>query len=216
MSLLSGRPSRPQVASITLTEVILDALSDTAYHLAFDNPELIEQSLTTSETHLQLGSIHELTSDKVQNGHIPHTPLQYRILMLEPTSCGRVDPESTNIIVVHSENPDSLVSSSLFSEYADSDSIEIDESFLESSIASSALQLNRCIRDDCSTLGSVDGHAPHFFFDAEPLISPVSLLEDHCSLYLRTADLSRVGLLSEDWVRARPSANPKIESHFSL
>lgn len=216
MSLLSGRPSRPQVASIALTEVILDALSDTAYHLAFDNPELIEQSLTTSETHLQLGSIHELTSDKVQNGHIPHTPLQYRILMLEPTSCGRLDPESTNIIVVHSENPDSLVSSSLFSEYADSDSIEIDESFLESSIASSALQLNGCIRDDCSTLGSVDGHAPHFFFDAEPLISPVSLLEDHCSLYLRTADLSRVGLLSEDWVRARPSANPKIESHFSL
>lgn len=194
MSLLTAR-HLPQMTSITLTEVVLDALSNTAYIFASNNPELIEQSLTLSETHLHLGSIHELTPDKLHNGHESRTILQYRILMLEPTSRGRVDPESTNIIVVHSEDSNSLVSSSCLSDHVDSDSIEIDETFLRNSIASSALH-----GSNCSAPSSINGHAPHFFFDAEPLISSVSPPEDHCSLFLRTADLGRVGLLNEDWV----------------
>jgi len=196
MSLLTAR-HLPQTTSITLTEVVLDALSNIAYIFASNNPELVEQSLTLSNTHLHLGSIHELTPDHLPNEHESRTILQYRILMLEPTSRGRVDPESTNIIVVHSENSNSLVSSSFLSDNVDSDSIEIDETFLRNSIASSALQFNG---SDCSTPSSINGHAPHFFFDAEPLISSVSPPEDHCSLFLRTADLGRVGLLNEDWV----------------
>jgi len=196
MSLLTAR-HLPQTTSITLTEVVLDALSNIAYIFASNNPELVEQSLTLSNTHLHLGSIHELTPDHLPNEHESRTILQYRILMLEPTSRGRVDPESTNIIVVHSENSNSLVSSSFLSDNVDSDSIEIDETFLRNSIASSALQFDG---SDCSTPSSINGHAPHFFFDAEPLISSVSPPEDHCSLFLRTADLGRVGLLNEDWV----------------
>ena len=194
MNLLTTR-YLPQTTTITLNEVVLDALSNIVYIFASNNPELVEQSLTLSETHLHLGSIHELTPEKLPNEHESRTILQYRILMLEPTSCGRVDPESTNIIVVHSENSNSLVSSSFLPDQVDSDNIEIDETFLRNSIASSALQFNG---SDCSTPDLI--HAPHFYFDAEPLNSSVSPPEDHCSLFLRTADLGRVGLLNEDWV----------------
>ena len=85
MNLLTTR-YLPQTATITLTEVVLDALSDIAYIFASNNPELVEQSLTLSETHLHLGSIHKLTPDKLPNEHESRTILQYRILMLEPTS----------------------------------------------------------------------------------------------------------------------------------
>jgi peroxin-6 len=202
MSLLSSR-SKPRTPPITLTEVILDALSDHAYRFALDNPELLEQCLSMPDTLLHLGSIHEIPSDQLQNGHLSHPILRYRTLMLEPTSRGHVDPYSTKVIVVHSRNPDSLVAASLLSEPADSDSIEIDESFLENAVAPKALRFN-------GPVGNADNlmngrHTPQVLFNVEPLLSPASPLEDHCTLYIRTSDLGRVGILNEDWVSIPPS-----------
>lgn len=207
MSLFSSKHLKSRAISITLTEVILDALSDVAYRFALDNPELIEQALTNPETLLHLGSIHEVPSEHLQNGYASLAPLQYRLLMLEPTSRGHVDPEVTKVIVVHSENPDSLVSTGFLAESTDSDSIEIDESFLENAMAPNALKLNGHIRDDHSSTSSGEGNPPQVLFDVQSLVHPVSLLEDHCTLYIRTADLGRVGLLNEDWAVA--SSDPE-------
>ncbi|KXN87722.1 Peroxisomal biogenesis factor 6 [Leucoagaricus sp. SymC.cos] len=194
MSLLSARRTALRTSSAILTQVILDALSDTAYRFALDNPEQLKQLFTIPETHLQLGSIHEIPSTSSQDAH------QYRTLMLEPVSRGHVHPKTTQIIVVHSENPRSLVSANFLAESTDSDSIEIDESFLENALAPNALKLSERTGNDHSSTSSRDGeHTPYVLFDIESLVTPVSSLEDHCTLYIRTSDLGRVGLLNEDW-----------------
>jgi peroxin-6 len=201
MSLLCSRRSVPRTFQGVLSEVILDALSDVAYRFALDSPELVEQALTSPNAHLHLGSLHDIPSDQFQDGFASHSPLQYRTLMLEPTSHGIVDPQLTKIIVVRSGDLGSLTSPNIFSEHAESDSIEIDESFLENAVAPKALKLNGHIGNDHLDTSSTDtGHSLQVLFNAEPLASPASPLDDHCTLYIRTADLGRVGLLNEDWV----------------
>lgn len=208
MSLLSNRCNDHETAKILLTEVILDALSDTAYRVALENPELLKHALSAGAADLQLGSIHEVLLDHLRDGSLPCTPLQYRALMLEPTSRGRLDPSSTKIIVVHSGNPDSAASTNSLLEQVDSEGIEIDEGFLANAVAPKSLKLNGQVGNSHLVNDVADsGPTTQVTFDVEPLVSPVLLPDDHCTLYVRTVDLGRVGLLNEDWV-SLPSSPP--------
>lgn len=203
MSLLSSKRIPHQPSKVLLTEVILDALSDAAYRVALDNPQLVERALVTQDTNdIHLGSIHEIHLDQSHNGNLSNTLLQYRTLMLEPTSRGHLDPGSTKIIVVRSGNPQLLTSAEVLSEEPiDSEGIEIDEGFLANAVVPNPFKLNGHVRDSSSASKPADNrHTPQVLFVAEPLASPASLPEDHCTLYIRTVDLGRVGLLNEDWV----------------
>ncbi|KAF9451245.1 AAA-domain-containing protein [Macrolepiota fuliginosa MF-IS2] len=130
--------------------------------------------------------------------------------MLEPTSHGYLDPGSTRIIVVQSRNPSSLASTSFLSEQMDSEGIEIDEGFLANAIAPNSLKLNGNTGDNHlaeDLAGSTQ--PPQVLFDVEPLAAPVLTSDDHCTLYIRTVDLGRVGLLNEDWAVA--SSDPETK-----
>jgi peroxin-6 len=93
---------------------------------------------------------------------------------------------------------------------SDREGIEIDEGFLASSIlppmfdsptpASLVSSVSRgnghTNVDDSPTESSTSPSS----FRPEPLSEPVSVLWDDCTLYLRTADLGRIGVLNGDWV----------------
>ena len=85
----------------------------------------------------------------------------------------------------------------------DSDGIEIDESFLANSFLKPSF---------ITSLKGLDGRSPqdiHHTFQVgwkserqsfKPVSSATGLLEDNCTVYLRTADLARIGILNGDWV----------------
>lgn len=215
MSLLSSKVQ--ESCGTVLTEVILDALSEAAYRVTLDQPGLLEISLTAESVKLQLGSIHEIHIEKPYNELSVQVPLQFRVLMLEPTSHGRIDASSTKIIIVYSRDPGSLASTTFPSESAESEGIEIDEGFLANAIVPRTLKLNGQTDDARLPTSPGDAHqAPQVMFNAKPLVSPVSLLDDHCTLYIRTVDLGRIGLLNEDWARTRHKNPFGSSSHPTL
>lgn len=194
MSLLSQNPNAHPPSTEPLTEVVLDALSDAAYRVALDSPDLVERALLADNADIHLGSLHQITLDQLQNGFSAHSSLQYRTIMLEPTSYGRLDPCSTKIIITRSGDPYLLLSTDTLSESIDSEGIEIDEDFLANAVVPGHFNLKKDNENNDSS------DAVHSTFRAESLASPVSPTEDHCTLYVRTSDLGRVGLLNEDWV----------------
>jgi peroxin-6 len=197
MSLLSQNPNAHPPGTEPLTEVVLDALSDTAYRVAIDNPELVERALLADNADIHLGSLHQITLDQLQNGLSTHSPLQYRTIMLEPTSHGRLDPCSTKIIITRSGEPHLLLSTDTLSESIDSEGIEIDEDFLANAVVPGHFKPKQHNENNDS---SDAVHSKQASFRAESLAFPAYPTEDHCTLYVRTSDLGRVGLLNEDWV----------------
>ncbi|XP_006458394.1 hypothetical protein AGABI2DRAFT_216898 [Agaricus bisporus var. bisporus H97] len=120
--------------------------------------------------------------------------------MLEPTSRGRLNPNSTRIIITHSGDPHLLLSTDTLSESIDSEGIEIDEDFLANATGHFESKKHNTFSDNSDSSDGV--HAAQALFRADPLAFPASPTEDHCTLYVRTCDLGRVGLLNEDWAVA--------------
>ena len=92
---------------------------------------------------------------------------------------------------------------------SDPDGIEIDECFLASSILHSRPNMTPLspretvtdrLRDTNVEPGEPTTSHVEFRFFTEPLPVPASASQDDCTLYLRTSDLGRIGILNGDWV----------------
>ncbi|KAJ3503046.1 hypothetical protein NLJ89_g8610 [Agrocybe chaxingu] len=172
-----------------LTAVIVVALSDDAYRQARGDPSLLETVFADEEISRQ-GDVISLASSGP-------TPLQYRLELLEPVPQGCIQPGTTNILLLsYSAYPAGDAETVKADD--DQDAIEIDEGFLGSTV------LNPTFRQPHLPLDT-DGYSvnPHqSLYISKTLSAPVSSLEDHYTIYLRVADLGRIGVLSGDWAVA--------------
>lgn len=108
---------------------------------------------------------------------VPHS-LVYILWSLEPVSQGRALAGQTEIIILYPGRPIFFPRNNVTRE---PDVIEINEGFLASS------------------------DVPAYPFYLKALDVPEDLLQDHFSLYVRTSDLGKIGILSNDWVCSQPS-----------
>ncbi|KIK59642.1 hypothetical protein GYMLUDRAFT_226408 [Collybiopsis luxurians FD-317 M1] len=126
--------------------------------------------------------------------------------MLEPVSQGYAELGNTTFILIAPDEDDEDVQDVLTQSSDDDEILEIDEEFLANSVVYpsynpisplSALSHEKRVEELTTDL----------LFKFAPLSSEISTLHDDHTLYLRTADLGRLGVLSGDWVVARCSEN---------
>ena len=188
------------VTPTVLTVVVVTALSSEAYsQTCADNSALVER-LSFETRIIRQGDI---LSVPQKSPKLVDTAMRYRLDMLEPTLQGYVESGTTNIFVVLSQT-DSAIHDSIVDAEGEQDAIEIDESFLGSSISNLSLDLHtRSIQN--LPLGPYKNGAverPYSGFSYKNLLSPLRFVEDHYTLFFRTSDLGKIGILNGYWVSA--------------
>lgn len=207
---------------VLLTEVIITALSNEAYHVASSRGSSLWTWLSNESLILRQGDIYTFSPELLPtNSHAAEFRgrYHYRLEMAEPVLQGYARTGHTRFYVTFTDKP----SKDLFSEdeidfeseeYSGSnpDGIEIDESFL----ASSVLHTNQTPPPShrqpipllingreypIGDLGEPSAAHTGFQFQVEPLSEPTSASKDDYTLYLCTSDLNRLGVLDGDWVR---------------
>ena len=78
--------------------------------------------------------------------------------------------------------------------------LEIHEDFLSNTLSSHPIDAALHAVSNGSA-DSLSPHAPGNEFAAEQLSNIIDPTSDDCTVYIRTADLSKVGILDGDWVR---------------
>lgn len=192
------------VRPVPLTEVIVTALSQEAYLAASRRDSVLESWFSDARPILRYGDVHSFGS--TVNEHLALATLenvQYRLTMLQPFLQGYAERNTTKLIVTLLEPINQQPSEFVKPTCGDSDGIEIDESFLANSFLTPSF---------ITSLKDLDVRSPqdiHHTFQVgllserhsfKPVSSATGLLEDNCTVYLRTADLARIGILNGDWV----------------
>lgn len=189
-----------------LRTVILTALSAEAYQIAGEGDSCIENWLC-GDIILRQGSIYTFTSNSLPvNGHVAsaRTRLyQYRLDMLEPVLQGYAKRGETSFVVMLHDGGaySSGTSEPHVAEDSedDEDALEIDESFLAGSISTFRYPSSTIPLPPRPSPATINGKS-EFFFRPVDLSEPIAPLHEDYTLHLRTADLSRIGILNGDWV----------------
>ena len=165
----------------------------------------LESLLHDGEPILREGDVLELQSTSSNS-----SVLKYRLELLEPVRQGISRPGTTRLLLISSNgteffNPTANREAVEGVETPDlnlEDTIEIDEGFLANSLFGSDYAASLLKDQDMSSEMQVK-NGPSFRQDFSPrsLNQPLSLSHDLFTLYVRTADLGRIGILSGDWVR---------------
>ena len=186
------------VTPTALTCVVVTALSSEAYSQTCADKSALGEWLSFETRILRQGDI--LIVPK-KSHKLVDTIMRYRLDMLEPTLQGYFESGTTKVIVVLSQT-DSTIHNSIVDAQGEQDAIEIDEGFLGSSISNFSLDLHtRSIQN--SFLGPYKNEAverSHLGFSYKSLLSPLRFVEDHYTLFFRTSDLGKIGILNGDWV----------------
>lgn len=184
------------VTPTALTVVVVTALSSEAYSQTCAENSALGEWLSFETRILRQGDILSIPK---KSPNLVDATMRYRLDMLEPTLQGYVK-SGTKVIVVLSQT-DPTIHDSVVDAEGEQDAIEIDESFLGSSISNLSLDLHtRSIQNSPS--GPYKNEAeerPYSGFSYKSLLSPLRF-EDHYTLYFRTSDLGKIGILNGDWV----------------
>lgn len=182
---------------VPLSDIFVAALSEHAYNSAQDDSTPLEEKLSNNMRILRQGdTIH--TTDA--NG----SELSYRITMTEPVLQGYATRDGTQFVLTFqsADAPVSGAHQNGDARHEDSESgsedLSIDEGFLAGSVLRA--EPNR------SESPAVNGGRPSSSrtFDTRPLSEPAIESHDDCTVFLRMADLGRIGVLEGDWVRTSP------------
>lgn len=180
------------VKPLALDEVVLVAKSQEAFEAASEEEDIF-YALYAEECIIRQGDTLNL----------PASPISYRYAVesTDPLLQGFLKKGSTRIVVLLGDEDLSSESDSEDLTDESMDGIEIDSSFLASSALSKPMSSHQMLESDTladpSRLSNAQGHAP---FRCMPLSFPISVVEDDSTLYVRTSDLSRLGILNSDWV----------------
>lgn len=206
------------VQPVLIAEVVVTALSLDAYNIASSPGSPIEAWLSDQPLILRQGDVHTFGANlRPTNGHgisWSRKTYQFRLDMIEPVLQGYARKGSTRFYVTLADTEslsfDEFEFQSGDESGSDPDGIEIDECFLASSVlharqnpshpmppktVSKSLQYANAVLNE-PTMPHIDSS-----FRIEPLQEPTFTLQDDCTLYIRTSDLGRVGVLNGDWVR---------------
>jgi peroxin-6 len=198
------------VQLIPLKEIFVQALSSTAYSKAKADVSSFEDWLCHDQRIMRQDSVYTLDSqDSLAPG-----PLKYKLIMTEPVLQGYAQKSQTSFTLLPpTEDPQTmnghhLLSSSPPEEVQiedDDEGLEIGENFLASSLiprpSSYPLQ-----NDSPAICTSRLAHE----FTVHPFSMPSSRDPDEYTMYVRTVDLPKVGVLDGDWVSFN-SNTPKRE-----
>ncbi len=169
----------------TLSSIVLVAVSEGAYLAATRSPNILCQLLQDGRVLRQ--------GDSFQTDY----SLVYTLWSLEPVSQGRALAGRTEIVVLSPSHPIVFTRSSINNE---PDFIEIDEGFLA---ASSEMWQGKGQPASSNTACIGRSETLAHAFSTRDLDAPEDIREDNFSLYLRTPDLGKIGILSHDWVCTR-------------
>ncbi|KAF9475323.1 AAA-domain-containing protein [Pholiota conissans] len=203
------------ITPTTLTSVVVTALSNEAYVHACSDGSALEHHLFEDQAILRQGDVLGTPNEKLTTNNQVDL-LQYRLDMVEPVLQGLAKRGETKIIILASQDdPCAIDIDSLedISEEQDDqdDDFEINENFLGNSVLStsaSELVLNHKIHADYP-----NGHAEDHSSGLSPksFTHPPGVAEDDRTLYLRTTELGRLGVLSGDWAIANAkSSNSRL------
>ncbi|KAF8497120.1 AAA-domain-containing protein [Russula emetica] len=201
----SGHPEKTHMLSVVqlvpLQEVFVQALSSTAYSRAKADVSSFESWLCRGQRVLRQDSVYVWdTPDDLDPG-----ALAYKLIMTEPVLQGYAQKSQTLFTLLppsegsQAVNGNRVLSSSVPDDVQideDEEGLEIGENFLASSLISqpsSYPQHSPPIRMS---------HLAHEF-TASPLPKPTSQDVDGHTMYVRTVDLPKVGVLDGDWAIAR-------------
>ena len=188
------------VTPTALTVVVVTALSSEAYSQICADSSALSEWLSFGSRIIRQGDI---LSVPKKSPNLVDTTMRFRLDMLEPTLQGYVESGTTKVIVVLSKT-DSSIHDSIVDVEGEQDSIEIDESFLGSSISNLSLNLHTHSIQN-SLIGPYKNEAverSYLGFSYKSLLSPLRFVEDHYTLLFRTSDLGKIGILNGDWVSA--------------
>ncbi|KAG6845032.1 hypothetical protein H0H87_001369 [Tephrocybe sp. NHM501043] len=190
---------------VLLTEVVIMALSPASYQVATMQESVLEDWLCNEHTVLRHGDIHSFNHAQLPlNGHgSPPSSVtySYRLDMVEPVLQGFANKAVTRFIVILADGDKLPSQPEAEEDLTDSEfeAIEIGEEFL----ANSTLSPSFASHDPAYETAN---GAPEITFCTKPLLQSIDDLTDHCTLYIRTSDLSKIGIQNGDWAMARPSS----------
>jgi len=184
--------------------VVLSARTSKGYEFASSNPTLLKTWLLSTKPILRNGFTYYLPSPPhgLDTGDAFH---EYSVVFSEPVAQGYAHPSLTEILVslCHDPQPNQSTSGKAEGMHEDEEYIEIDQDFMANSIlpsigcvalSSPAFQLTSLPR-----LDSVPASCKHVFTLVDGTRYRVNPQNNHTVL-LKPSDLSKVGLISGDWV----------------
>lgn len=205
-----------KVQPILITDIIVTALSHDAYIVASSQGSPLETWFCDESLILRQGTIHTLNSDILPtNGHRPsklRRLYRYRLDMTEPVLQGYARKGITRfyltLVDTSKEDSEDEINLEFEESGSDPDGIEIDESFLASSLLHPRQNLSSSPQETSAGILRYMGRESEETttspvdcrFRPELLQYPTSTSQDDCTLYVRTFDLSSVGILNGDWV----------------
>ncbi|KAL1722738.1 P-loop containing nucleoside triphosphate hydrolase protein [Schizophyllum commune] len=204
---------------ITLTEAVISPLSEHA-HVATSSEAFLDTTIFSENTILRQGSVLTFPHEALgMNGNASDSSpalLRYRVEMVEPVLQGRALKGQTRLVVLQPDEADLDEPTENGANFEDEDDgFEIDEAFLGSIISASQSSVSAGVNGVAS---NSNGFLPHNSVFTAPLDAPASE-DDDTTVYVRTADLGRVGVLNGDWGIAQVHSSKrlvKIVSHEAL
>ncbi|KAL1674956.1 P-loop containing nucleoside triphosphate hydrolase protein [Schizophyllum commune] len=205
---------------ITLTEAVVSPLSEHA-HVATSSEAFLDTTIFSENTILRQGSVltfpHEALGMNGNASDSSPAPLRYRVEMVEPVLQGRALKGQTRLVVLQPDEADLDEPTENGANFEDEDDgFEIDEAFLGSTISTSQSSVPAGVNGFALNSNGFLHH--NSAFTAIPLDAPASENDD-TTVYVRTADLGRVGVLNGDWGIAQTAGSKrlvKIVSHEGL
>lgn len=198
--------------------MFVQALSKHAYTAATTNTAAFMEYLRRDRRILRQGVDISVPSSELHNPDAleGQTELRYRLTMLEPVLQGCIDQDTTSIVILPATNyisdangqfiNDAQVVTNGVEESDDaSDDLEIDEGFLASSLGSvipndvthNGVDRQPLERNYGTNPSSLPGHE----FKSNALSPGVGApTGEEYTVYIRTADLPRIGIQDGDWV----------------
>ncbi|KZT66717.1 AAA-domain-containing protein [Daedalea quercina L-15889] len=208
------------VKPVPLSEVILAAHSQEAYALALAHRSAFESLFFDTGRILRQDEVYTLTAHDLgvsdDSNSYPFV-LSFRLVMTGSVLQGFAERGHTQFYVISTPEPAPAANGhsepvlddlqeipSDEEDVGDSeDGFEINEAFLAGSVLhpvpASDVQATESRSLDAADADGAHINSTPYTRAAEPLISPRSLVGEDCTVYIPTADLSYVGVLSGDW-----------------
>ncbi|KAI0948498.1 hypothetical protein AcV7_009223 [Taiwanofungus camphoratus] len=218
---------------VVLSEVILSAVSSDSYAIALSYRTELENWFFERHTILRQGSLYSFTANDLgvfEERYSNKQSYKYQLVVAAPVLQGYVGRGVTRFYVTSATpsnflaNPSNLPLDDALETDTRSESdleelqkerIEIDEDFLAGSVLLSMPGASHMthngdgdphhIQDvgEGSSLDKFQISSLEWSCKAEPLLHPISARLDDCTVYVRTSDLSRIGVLNGDWAVVR-------------
>lgn len=192
------------ISLLPLTRVVLSARTSKGYEFASSNPTLFRTYFFSKKPILRNGFTYRLPSSHYDSDTRDVTH-EYSVIFSEPVAQGYALSSITEISVTlcHNTQPDRHISGKVEAVDEDEEYIEIDQDFMVNSVLPSIGCVAHFIplvpTYTTSCLDSIPPSRKHTFTLADGTRNKASPPNDYTVL-LKPPDLSKVGLISGDWV----------------